>query len=187
MTSAQDEQITLLLARLAGGDRDAEQPLAVAVVGRLERIACREMAQHPPALTLEPRILAHDALLKLLEQPRAFENRRHFFTYVTRIMANALIDYHRRRSAEKRGGELARVSLSMAAGEPAIELDRVPEILAELERQDQRSADLVRLRVFWGATMEEIAQLLDISLSTAERDWRFARRWLAANLDPGPP
>lgn len=177
-----DEHITLLLARLADGDHDAEQPLVAAVVGRLERIASGQMARQARAVTLEPRMLAHDALLKLLEEPRSFDNRRHFFSYATRVMANALIDHHRRRVAEKRGGDQLRVSLSVAAGEPDIEIDRVPQLLEELQALDARSADLVRLRVFWGASMDEAARLLGVSLSTVERDWRFARRWLAANL-----
>lgn len=177
-----DGQITLLLARLAEGDSGAEQPLVAAVVDRLERIASQQMAQQQAGITLEPRILAHDALLKLLAQPGSFENRRHFFAYMSRIMGNALIDYHRRRNADKRGGGVLQVSLSAAAAEPAIELERMPAIIDELGRVDQRTADLVQLRVFWGATMDEASQLLGISLSTAERDWRFARRWLAANM-----
>ncbi|MCK9488203.1 MAG: ECF-type sigma factor [Xanthomonadales bacterium] len=180
MTS--QEHITLLLARLAEGDQAAEQPLVAAVVDRLERIARGQMARQARGVTLEPRMLAHDALLKLLQAPREFDNRRHFFSYATRVMANALIDHHRRRVAEKRGGEQFQVSLSVAAGEPDIEIDRVPMLLDELEALDARSADLVRLRVFWGASMEETANLLGVSLSTVERDWRFARRWLAANL-----
>ncbi len=185
-TRAGDEaQITLLLARVAEGDHSADTALVNAVVQRLERIAAHEMVPYQSdgaALTLEPRMLAHDALLKLLESPRSFENRRHFFAYATKTIARALIDYQRRRHAQKRGGDLARVSLSVAAGEPGIDLDEVPEILEELERLDARKADLVRLRVFWGATMPEIAQWLGISLATAERDWSFARRWLMAQL-----
>lgn len=177
-----DGHITVLLARLVEGDQAAEQPLVAAVVERLERIARGQMARQAAGVTLEPRMLAHDALLKLLDEPREFDNRRHFFSYATRIMANALIDHHRRRVAEKRGGDQVHVSLSVAAGEADIEIDRVPMLLEELDALDARSADLVRLRVFWGASMEEAAHLLGVSVSTVERDWRFARRWLAANL-----
>ncbi|MBX3725113.1 MAG: sigma-70 family RNA polymerase sigma factor [Xanthomonadales bacterium] len=178
-------QITLLLARVAEGDHDADAPLANAVVRRLERIAARELAPYQgdgALLTLEPGMLAHDALLKLLDSPRNFENRRHFFAYATQIIARALIDYQRRCNANKRGGDQARVSLSVAAEESTIDVEQVPEILDELETLDARKADLVRLRVFWGATMPEIAELLGISLATAERDWGFARRWLMARL-----
>lgn len=183
-------QITMLLDRLAEGDDGAGSALANAVVQRLERIAAHEMAKYPndgAALTLEPRMLAHDALLKLLEAPRQFENRRHFFAYATQIIARAMIDYQRRRHAQKRGGDLARVRLSLAAEEPGFDLEQIPEILDELERLDTRKADLVRLRVFWGATMPEIAECLGISLATAERDWSFARRWLMARLHDREP
>ena len=71
--------------------------------------------------------------------------------------------------------------------EPPLDLFEVPEALNELQAQDPRKAELVGLRVFWGATMEEAADLLEISLATAERDWRFARRWLAQRMDRDTP
>jgi RNA polymerase sigma factor (TIGR02999 family) len=127
-------------------------------------------------------MLAHDALLKILDRPLEFENRRHFFGYATRVMARALIDYQRRRNAQKRGGPQLKVTLAEIAEEGVFDADDVPAALEELEALDPRKAELVGLRVFWGASMSEIADLLEISESTAERDWRFARRWLATRL-----
>ncbi len=178
--------ITELLAQAGRGERAADERLVRAVLARLEQIAARELAAHRGnalhGLTLEPGMLAHDVLLKVLEQPMDFENRRHFFAYASRIMVNALIDQQRRHRAAKRGGNPVRVSLSGLNSEATTDFDvaDVAELLDALEALDARKATLVRLRVFWGASMEEIAELLEISLSSAERDWRFARRWLAA-------
>jgi len=181
-----DQPITRLLAAAAEGHTRADDRLIHAVVGRLEQIAAREMAAGNrgglDGLTLEPRMLAHDALLKILDRPLEFENRRHFFGYATRVMARALIDYQRRRNAQKRGGPQMKVTLAEIVEDDVFDADDVPAALEELEALDPRKAELVGLRVFWGASMSEIADLLEISESTAERDWRFARRWLATRL-----
>jgi RNA polymerase sigma factor (TIGR02999 family) len=185
-----DQPITRLLAAAAHGDRLADDRLIQAVVGRLEQIASREMAAGNRGglhgLTMEPRMLAHDALIKILDRPLEFENRRHFFAYATQVMARAIIDYQRRRNAQKRGGPQFKVTLAELEDEQSFELTEVPAALEELEALDPRKAELVGLRVFWGASMSEIADLLEISESTAERDWRFARRWLAARLGEEP-
>lgn len=78
-----------------------------------------------------------------------------------------------------------KVTLAELVEEQAFDMDDVPVALQELEALDSRKAELVGLRVFWGASMSEIADLLEISPSTAERDWRFARRWLVARLSEG--
>jgi len=180
--------ITVLLGRLASGEPGAEERLAEAVVERLERIAGREMARHNRGhlggLTLEPRVLAHDALLKILDSEVAFENRRHLFGYATTVIVRAMIDYQRRRRASRRGGDQLRVTLSGLGNTQAVEVEQFPEIIEELERLDQRQAEVVRLRVFWGATMDQIGEILGVSTSSVERDWRFARRWLATRLEP---
>lgn len=188
---AAERPITELLRRAAAGERGLDDQLARAVVDELERIAERQMsARHGPArpgLTLEPRMLAHDALLKLLESPRDFENRRHFFAYATQVMVRALIDYQRARSAKKRGGDRVRLTLSGLdeQGQGTVEIEEIPAVLKELEALDPRKAEVVQLRVFWGLSMREIARVVDLSVPTAERDWRFARRWLAARLGGG--
>ena len=180
--------ITLLLSRLAASEPDAEERLAEAVVERLEQIAGREMARHNrghlDGLTLEPRVLAHDALLKILDSPVEFENRRHLFGYATTVIIRAMIDYQRRRGAQRRGGDQIRVTLSALGDDEAVQIEQFPEILDELEDLDSRQAEVVRLRVFWGATMDQIAEILEVSTSSVERDWRFARRWLATRLEP---
>ena len=185
----EERAITRLLAQLAARERGSEERLAEAVADELERIARREMVRgnsgHLDGLTLEPRILAHDALLKILKLPIAFENRRHLFTYATRIIVRAMIDYQRARRVERRGGHLVRVTLSGLGGRAAVEIERLPPVLEQLEALDARKAQVVQLRVFWGATVEQCASVLEVSPSSVERDWRFARRWLAARLRTG--
>ena len=184
-----DPPITRYLDRLAAGDVEAEERLAEAVVARLERIARREMERHNrgrlDGLTLEPGVLAHDALLTILRRDEKFANRGHFYAYATRIIERAMIDYHRRRRAQRRGGGHVRVTLSGIDVEAPVEIERLPPVLEELEALEPRQAEIVRLRVFWGATVAQAAEILGVSPSTVERDWRFARSWLAARLRPG--
>ena len=186
MTGSSDPAITALLGRMAGGERAAAEDLGVAVVGQLERIADGELRRHSPAglhgLTLEPRMFAHDALLKILESGLSFANRRHFFAYATQVMARAMIDYQRSRAALKRGGDQLRISLSCVDESSSFDALEVVQLLESLDALDPRKADLVRMRVFLGATMEEAAMALETSLSSVERDWRFVRRWLAARI-----
>jgi RNA polymerase sigma factor (TIGR02999 family) len=180
--------ITLLLQEIARGDTPSDERIVGVVVQALERVAQKEMAQRGGwhGLTLEPTVFAHDALLKIVDQRHAFANRRHFFAYATQIMVRAMIDYHRARKAEKRGGEEARVSLSEDLPLEDVDLDNMPPALEALQAIDPRKADVVRLRVFWGATVDEIAQILGLSTASVERDWRFAKRWLALQLRPSP-
>jgi RNA polymerase sigma factor (TIGR02999 family) len=155
----------------------------------LERVAAarmrRNFGRELVGVTLEPAALVNETVLKLIEHPRSFENRRHFYAYATRVMLRVLIDYQRRRAAEKRGGDRVRVTLSALSSSPepavtsAVELAEVLDRLAAL---DERKAEVVQLRVFWGLELKEIASTLGVSTATVDRDWRFARRWLAWEL-----
>jgi RNA polymerase sigma factor (TIGR02999 family) len=186
-----DPSITMLLAKAARGDRASDERLIKAVVDQLEQIARRQMAAGNrgclDGLTMEPRMVAHDALLKIFDQPIEFENRRHFFAYATSVMSRAIISYQRSRLAQKRGGDQQRLGLSLLTANGEMDLLEIPEALEELRALDSRKAELVGLRVFFGADMPEIAETLGVSLSTAEREWRFARRWLAQRLTASTP
>jgi len=153
----------------------------------------RELA----GVTLEPAALVNESFLRLLKQRNRFENRRQFFAIATRIMLRSLVDYQRQRLAARRGGEARKISLSLdeeGAGAPgpgpgpdrcetAIEVDVLTAALEELERLDPRKADVVKLRVIWGLEMKQVAAALDVSLATVERDWSFARAWLAREAE----
>jgi RNA polymerase sigma factor (TIGR02999 family) len=181
--------LTELLRQAADGDKAAGDALAEAVYGRLEEVAEYQMrgrrGPHHGDLTLDPAGLVNDTLMKLLRSPRDYANRRHFYVFATRVMMRVLQDYQRSRRARKRGGHLFRVTLTRLASsaeEPTMDVDDLPPILEELEHFDQRKAEVVRLRVFFGLEMAEIAEMIGVSLPTVERDWRFARHWLATRL-----
>lgn len=186
--NAMDSPITELLEDLHRGEGAGVDRLVAAVHGRLEAIAQREIAQRygprAQALTIEPGILADDALMKMLGKETRFENRRQFFAYATRIMVRALIDYQRERQTRKRGGGLVRVTLSRVgdAAPHDVDIEDLEAALGALERLDCRKATLVQLRVYWGMTVPETAEVLQVSASTVDREWRFALRWLATRL-----
>ena len=111
-------------------------------------------------------------------------------------MLRVLVDYQRQRAAGKRGGDLKRISLSLAEGPPAapangeatgddamIDVDTLVEALGRLEALDARKADVVKMKVVWGLQMREIAHSLGVSLATVERDWTFSKAWLARDAN----
>ncbi|MEO1088977.1 MAG: ECF-type sigma factor [Acidobacteriota bacterium] len=185
------DRITRHLEGVAQGETGSADRLAAAVLDQLRSIARREMSIRggsPGSLTLEPGMLASDALMKVFGGRPRFENRRHFFAYATRIMVRALIDYQRERRTKRRGGDLVRVTLS-GLGESdrdLVDVEALPPSLARLAELDARKAEVVQLRVFWGLTVPEVAEVLETSPSTVDREWRFARRWLATELRSRP-
>ncbi len=192
-TSAQASEptgeLTRLLRHAANGDTAANNALAEAVYGRLEQVAAHQMrghrTPHQGDLTLDPAGLVNDTLMKLLQSPRDYENRRHFYAFATRVMMRVLQDYQRARRAQKRGGHLFRVTLTRLASsetEPVLDVEELPPVLDDLEQLDPRKAEVVRLRVFFGLEMAEIAEMLSVSVPTVERDWRFSRNWLATRI-----
>lgn len=182
--------ITLLLERAAEGDEQAHEALVRRVYGDLEKVAARRLYQRfgsdAQALTIEPAALVNETFLKLLRRPKKYENRRHFFSYATRVMLRTLADYQRARSAAKRGGDLVRVTLANAgvAGTPLEpEIEAIGACLEELEELDPRKAEVVVLKVFWGMEVAEIAEALSVSERTVAREWRFSRNWLRTRLE----
>lgn len=161
----------------------------------LERLAARRLRrqyrQRSGSPTLEPGALVNETFLKLLERPTGFAGRRHFLAFASKVMLDTLIDYERRRFADKRGGTRLRVTLSLVEDgdlfgdgrqESLDDILAFREVLARLETLDRRKADVVRLRVLWGLDVVEVARLLDVSEPTVVRDWRFARAWLSERL-----
>lgn len=189
----EERDITRLLHQAAEGDRAAFDEVAAWAYTDLERLASARMHRRYPGraanMTLEPAALVNETFLRLLENPIGFENRRHFLAFASQVMIGALIDYERRRRADKRGGDWMRVTLSGIHAAPVPshdgEIGTFKEALAALETLDARKADVVRLRVLWGAEVSEVARLLQISEPTVIRDWRFARTWLAERLATG--
>jgi RNA polymerase sigma factor (TIGR02999 family) len=180
-------EVTLLLAAARGGDRDAFDRVYALVYGELRRIAHGQLRHGLRDPTLSTTALVHEAYLKLVPHADApLADRQHFFALAARAMRQILVDAARRRQADKRGGEAARVELDeleVAAATRAAEFVALDEALARLESVDERLTRLVELRFFAGLSMAELAELLEVSERTLGRDWRRARAFLQLEME----
>ena len=141
------------------------------------------MAHESAAHTLQPTALVHEAFLRLVgnDQPVSWQSRAHFFGAASEAMRRILVESARRRNTQKRGSGAKRLPLEerlALVDLPSGELLALDEALADLETQAPKKAELVKLRFFGGCTIDEAAELMDISRSTAERYWVYARAWL---------
>lgn len=181
MNDAPDpHDLTRLLRAWQHGDSDARERLMTLVYDRVRAIAAQSL-QRQSGSTLTPTELAHEALVRLLGADAAWSDRRHFFHVVAQATRQVLVDRARKRLADKRGAGSEALPLSQAehvSVELEQELVRVDEALSALGASDARQARIVELTYFGGFSREEVAQALDTSVSTVDRDLRFARAWL---------
>lgn len=178
--------VTLLLARLGDADDSAARELYPLVYDELRAIAARCFRdQH--AHTLQPTALVHEAWFKIAAPGSVNVNdRAHFFALAARAMRQVLVDHARGAQREKRGGDRERVTLDGQAVTPSFDTLDVLALdgaLARLAAQSEFKAKLVELRFFGGLSVDEVAEVLKTSPSTVDREWRFARAWLATELD----
>jgi len=167
--------------RSRGGEQTRDQMLKL-VYDELRRLAraflLRERADH----TLQPTALVHEAYLRLIDQRQVdWTNRAQFVGVAAVMMRRILVNHARDRVADKRGGEATRVSLSLVAGRgaaPSVDLIAVHDALDALETIDGRKSRIVELKFFGGLTIAEIAELMQLSPATIEREWSFSRAWL---------
>lgn len=169
--------ITLLLQQLSAGDTAARDRLYTALYPELKRLARSHLAGHAP-MTLEPAALIHEVWLKSAGQEAAL-HRAQFFAHASKVMRSVIVDHLRERHADKRGGG-AQVTLSTTALEQLAPPDvlKLDDVLQLLARADGRAHQVVEMRFFGGLELEEIAQLLEVSVPTIKRDWRKARAFL---------
>lgn len=181
-------QVTVILQRLREGDQEAARQLLPHVYAELRRIAGSLFRREGAGHTLQPTAVVHEAWMRIERGgPVPAENRKHFLALAARVMRQVLVDHARRREAGKRGGEWERVTLSGASVEEGGEVDTLDlhEALDELARVQERAARVVELRWFGGLTIEEAAEVLDVSHTTVEKDWVLARGWLRSRLEGG--
>jgi RNA polymerase sigma factor (TIGR02999 family) len=182
------DQVTRLLEDYSAGDESVVDGLIPLVYPDLRRIAHRRLRSEPAALTLDTTALVHETYLNLVDQTRCdWNDRAHFFAVASRLMRRVLIDYARRKKAEKRGGGAVRVTLQeeMAATDPRFgDLLALDDALEELSAHHERMGRVVECRFFGGMTVEETAAALDVSTRTVERDWTRARAYLKRKLRP---
>jgi RNA polymerase sigma factor (TIGR02999 family) len=182
-------EITLLLAKLRHGDRDAESKLMPLVYQELRRLARRYMRAERADHTLQPTALVHEAYLSLVgDRDRTWQNRAHFFAMAAQQMRRILVDHARARRAGKRGGDRAKVELDEGAAyspEKSEEMLALDQALDRLARRDPRQAQAVELRFFGGLSEDEVAEVQGISTRTVKRDWTLARAWLYKEIGKG--
>ena len=182
--------ITALLERAEDSESALDEAMN-ALYTDLRQRAGVYLRRHRPGraadATLQPTALVNETYLRLLKQRTRYVDSGHFLAIATRVMLRVLTDYQRQQLAEKRGGGAIKVTLAGFAsagvddaGATAADLDAA---LGRLEALDERKANVFRLRGVWGISMNDVAEALDISLATAERDWRFARSWIAEELE----
>lgn len=183
-----DENVTQLLVDYQHGDGGAKDRLWAAVYDELRQLAHHRMRRERKGHTLGTTALVHECYLKLIDQTQVeWESRLHFYAMASRIMRNILVDYARRRTAQKRGGGAPHVQLDkiqLSDSEETAQLFiALDDALAQLAKMDERLAKVVEYRFFGGMTEKEIAELLDLSPRTVRRDWRKAKGWLARAMD----
>lgn len=186
-TAPSQQELTRLLIRVGDGDRAAAGDLLPLVYGELRRLADSYMREERAGHTLQPTALVHEAYLRLVDQTRVrWQDRTHFFAVAATCMRRILVNHARDRRRQKRGGpDARRIALADLADTGVIgdaELVALDDALAKLERLDERKVRVVELRFFAGFTVEQAAELLDVSAVTVKRDWEFARAWLLREL-----
>ena len=181
--------ITDMLRAARGGTRAAVDALMPTIYDELRRLAQARLASHPQDRSLNTTGLVHEAYLRLIEQSRAeWPDRLHFYGYAATAMRHILVDHARRQFAEKRGGQAAAIDAeaidAVADGVyGAPDWVHVDQALDRLRACSARLAQVVELRVFAGLSMEELAEVLDLSLRTVKRDWEKARLVLHQFMD----
>jgi RNA polymerase sigma factor (TIGR02999 family) len=183
-------RFTVLLEALAAGQASALDDLIALVHGELLQIARTFLSGERRSHTLHPSDLVNEAYLRLSGDLKAgtVKSRAHFFHAAARAMEQVLIEHARKRGRLKRGGDWRRASLNsvkVAISEEPGEFLDLREAIQRLEAWDPALGELVRLRFFAGLSVEEAAEVLGVSLSTAKRSWKFARAWLYTALKDG--
>jgi RNA polymerase sigma factor (TIGR02999 family) len=182
MTTLSQDDVTGLLHEWRQGDKSAFDKLMPIVYDEIRRIAHRYMQKERDGHTLQTTALINEAYVRLVGQQKIeWQNRAHFFAVTAQVMRHVLIDHARRLQNAKRGGGVQHIALDHVdamSPERAKELIALDEALSELAKLDPRKSRVVELRYFGGLSLEETADILEISLMTVRRDWRAAKAWL---------
>ncbi len=178
--------ITMVLQAVGRGERGASEELLPLVYDELRKLAAARMAQEAAGQTLQPTALVHEAWLRLVGAgSQTWENRGHFFSAAAEAMRRILVENARRKSRLKRGGRQLRLDIDkmdLASAEPDDKILMIDEALEKLTKEDPGKARVVSLKFFGGLTNREIAETLNITERTVERQWAFARAWLMESI-----
>jgi len=184
MSSPDPQQITQLLLAWGQGNEAARDQLIPLIYDELRRLARKHLRRERPGHTLQTSALVNEAYLRMAGQSVSWQGRAHFFGIAARLMRQILVDHARLRDNAKHGGDWRRVSLDAAdvgqdQSADILALDEALQALAQMSPQQSR---MIELRFFGGLTIEETAEVLGVSHSTIEREWRVARAWLWREL-----
>ena len=183
--SSPGQGLTILLRRWSAGDDSALNEITPLVYSQLRVLAEGYLRRERPDHTLQPTALIHEAYLRLIDQTQTFESRRQFYGVAAHLMRIVLTDHARAHRAAKRGSGGQKLSLEdveLFSPSRGIDLLALDEALARLTAFDERKSRAVELRYFAGMAIEEIAEVLDISVATVRRELRFAENWLCRQL-----
>ena len=183
-----EQPITHLLQQLRGGKRETLDELLPIVYDELRDLAKNYLSRERSNHTLQPTALVHEAYLRLIGQNEIeWQNRAHFFGVSARLMREILIDYARMKNRQKRGGEFkTQIALDDAvsfSNQKELDVVAVDDALKKLEELDEKQARIVEMKFFGGMTIEEIAEVLDISPATVKREWSTAKLLLYKMLN----
>jgi RNA polymerase sigma factor (TIGR02999 family) len=186
--------VTHILSAIDSGDPHAAEKLLPLVYDELRKLAAAKLAQEKPGQTLQATALVHEAYLRMVASPGQaspgrksgesaphWDSRSHFFAAAAEAMRRVLVDNARRKRAIRHGGHRRRLEIAVDRLEQprqAEEILAINDVLDKLAHQNAPVAKLVNLRYFGGMTLEEAANILRVSVRTAQRYWDYARAWL---------
>lgn len=184
------DRIAALLAAVERDEAGALEALTSEIYPELKRLAHLQLARERPGHTLSTTAIVHEAYIRLSSDDRSFTDRSHFFRVASTVMRHLLVDHARRRNADKRGGGAAALTLQEALvgdhddGVAVLALD---DAIREIAAIDPRLEKIIECRCFAGLTVIETANVLGMSVRTAERYWRRARAYLTVALERSDP
>ena len=178
--------VTRILSQIESGDPSAAEQLLPLVYAELRKLAAVKLAQEKPGQTLQATALVHEAYIRLMDQHSvSWQNRAHFFGIASQMMRRILVNHALARGAAKRGGQAPRLSIDEGVSfeQRDVDLIALDEALKEMETLDARQARIVELRFFGGLSIEETAEVVNLSPATVKREWSTARLWLRRQID----
>jgi RNA polymerase sigma factor (TIGR02999 family) len=189
---ADQKQVTQMLDAVAQGDENAASELWEAVYHEVHQMAISRLARERQTASLQPTMIVNEIYMRMWpkdKEPPNWENRRHFFGSIVRVMEQFLIDTARKRNRIKRGGDRKRVPLTMAEGElsnlDSIDSEKLELLVVAIRKLSQelpQAAEVVRLRYIAGFTAKQTAAALEIDVRQVNKDWEYARAWLRREL-----
>ena len=186
MATPSQPEITQLLTAWSEGNQSALEQLIPLVQSELHRIAKRYIDRGNPGQLLQASALINEAYLRLIDWKNVqWQNRAHFFGVAAQLMRRVLVDEYREQHSQKRGGDALRVSLVEAeakSDERSADLVALDDALKALAQLDERKSRIIELRYFGGLSVEEAAEVLQVSTRTIKREWSLAQAWLFREL-----